>query len=133
MKPYPVDLPVENYGELSIGYDDYLSSVRSRGATHITHTNGEKVRTNTIPFNTKNSYTLSLSYWFEEFIGFTQKWFPQKLKIYSSESVCSQNLQTCLFVCLLYCVIQARSFAKWIIKRKKFCGFKRCADEKCTN
>ncbi|XP_058607124.1 protein FAM169B isoform X2 [Onychostoma macrolepis] len=43
VKPYPVDLPVLHYGELSTGYDEYLSSVKSDGAVPITLPHGEKV------------------------------------------------------------------------------------------
>uniref|UniRef100_A0A8C1G149 Family with sequence similarity 169 member B n=1 Tax=Cyprinus carpio TaxID=7962 RepID=A0A8C1G149_CYPCA len=42
VKPYPVDLPVRHYGELSTGYDEYLSSVKSVGALPITLPHGEK-------------------------------------------------------------------------------------------
>ncbi|XP_016405957.1 protein FAM169B-like isoform X1 [Sinocyclocheilus rhinocerous] len=43
VKPYPVDLPVRHYGELSSGYDEYLSRVKSDGAVPITLPHGEKV------------------------------------------------------------------------------------------
>ncbi|XP_016350161.1 protein FAM169B isoform X2 [Sinocyclocheilus anshuiensis] len=43
VKPYPVDLPVRHYGELSTGYDEYLSRVKSDGAVPITLPHGEKV------------------------------------------------------------------------------------------
>ncbi|KAI2653562.1 Transmembrane protein 132E [Labeo rohita] len=50
VKPYPVDLPVRHYGELSTGFDEYLSSVKSDGAVPLTLPHGEKVRTNTLAF-----------------------------------------------------------------------------------
>ncbi|XP_050990370.1 protein FAM169B [Labeo rohita] len=43
VKPYPVDLPVRHYGELSTGFDEYLSSVKSDGAVPLTLPHGEKV------------------------------------------------------------------------------------------
>ncbi|KAL1256814.1 hypothetical protein QQF64_012359 [Cirrhinus molitorella] len=42
VKPYPVDLPVRHYGELSTGCDEYLSSVKSDGAVSLTFPHGEK-------------------------------------------------------------------------------------------
>uniref|UniRef100_A0A673JNI2 Family with sequence similarity 169 member B n=1 Tax=Sinocyclocheilus rhinocerous TaxID=307959 RepID=A0A673JNI2_9TELE len=53
VKPYPLDLPVRHYSELSKGYDEYLSSVKSGGAVPITLPHGEKVRTNTLAFNSE--------------------------------------------------------------------------------
>jgi len=44
VKPYPVDLPVQDCRELSTGCDEYLSSVQSDGARHFTLPHGEKVR-----------------------------------------------------------------------------------------
>ncbi|XP_056110909.1 LOW QUALITY PROTEIN: protein FAM169B [Rhinichthys klamathensis goyatoka] len=43
VKPYPVDLPVQHYGELTTGCDEYLSSVKSDGARLFTLPHGEKV------------------------------------------------------------------------------------------
>ncbi|XP_052388311.1 protein FAM169B [Carassius gibelio] len=43
VKPYPVDLHVRHYDELSTGYDEYLSSVKSGGALPIILPHGEKV------------------------------------------------------------------------------------------
>ncbi|XP_016121649.1 protein FAM169B, partial [Sinocyclocheilus grahami] len=43
VKPYPVDLPVRHYGELSTGLDEYLSRVKSDGAVPLTLPHGEKV------------------------------------------------------------------------------------------
>ncbi|XP_073706272.1 protein FAM169B [Garra rufa] len=42
VKPYPVDLLVQHYGELSTGCDEYLSCVKSDGAVPLTLPHGEK-------------------------------------------------------------------------------------------
>lgn len=61
VKPYPVDLPVQHYRELSTGCDEYMSSVQSDGAmASFSLPHGQKVRTNTLACNTEFSYSVKI-------------------------------------------------------------------------